>query len=273
MLKRKIAEILRKINLLQAADNIIFIGEYLKNRKANLDFKKRHPHFLTPPPHLAYDAYNHVNWENYQRTGLKHAELISHLIRKHLSESEIRICEWGCGPARVLRHLKTIDGLNNVELIGTDYNKESINWCKKHINKILFINNNLEPPLPLEVKDCDCIYAISIFTHLSEKMHHAWIEELFGRLKPNGILIFTTHGDLLKHELLARDRRKYELGLLVTNEKTKEGKKHFAAYHPPDFVRKNLLKNYQLLEHISDPSGYLLMHEVWIAKKSSSNNS
>ncbi len=42
------------------------------------------------------------------------------------------------------------------------------------------------------------IHAISIFMHLSETMHYAWINELYRILKKDGILIFTTHGELCK---------------------------------------------------------------------------
>ena len=126
----------------------------------------------------------------------------------------------------------------------------------------------VEPPLPLETELFDCVYAISIFTHLSEKLHYAWIEELFRLIKPNGILIFTTHGDVCaKKILLPAEKEKYDSGCLVIKNRTREGKKLFAAYHPPQWIKKRLLKDYVVVKHMSNAATYQLEQEVWCVKK------
>jgi SAM-dependent methyltransferase len=267
--KQKVAHYLRKFHLLQFADYLMFVGNVLKNRKPNKLFVAQHPDFIPPPAHLAYDAYNHANWQSYYDTGLRHSGLISDLIREHVSENEIQICEWGCGPARVIRHLEKIGGFGKIELFGTDYNEKSINWCKKNIKNVRFFKNNSEPPLPLKAEIFDCVYAISIFTHLSERLHYAWIEELFRTIKPNGILIFTTHGDLSAKRLLPADKEKYDSGNLVIKDQIKEGKKLFAAYHPPQFIKMKLLKGCVVIKHIIDTAAYQLEQEVWVVKKTS----
>jgi SAM-dependent methyltransferase len=198
-----------------------------------------------------------------------HATLISDLIREYITENEIKICEWGCGPARVVRHLEKIDGFEKVESFGTDYNEKTIDWCKKNIKNVHFAKNSLEPPLPLEAEAFDCVYAISVFTHLSERLHYAWIGELFRIIKPNGILIFTTHGDISAKRLLAADKKTYDTGSLVIKDQIKEGKKFFAAYHPPQFIKKKLLKGYVIIKHISNTAPYQLEQEVWVVKKAS----
>jgi len=267
--KQKIARLLRRFHLLKLADNIMLLMDILKNRKYNQIFLSEHPDFVPPPYSLAYDTYNHTNWGNYYNMGLRHSTLIADLIREYISENEIKICEWGCGPGRVIRHLDKINGFGKVELFGTDYNKKSIEWCKENIKNAHFGENSLEPPLPLENNSFDCVYALSIFTHLSEKMHHAWLEELFRIIKPNGILIFTTHGDLYAKRLLPSEKAIYNSGCLVIIDKVKEGTKHFAAYHPPQFIKTKLLKNYVILKHIKHPESYQLEQDVWIAKKKS----
>ena len=234
--RQKVANLLRSINLLQFVDRLIFVGNILKNRKTNQLFLTEHPGFIYPPAHFAFDAYNHTNWQTYHEMGLKHSRLVSDLIREFAAEKEIKICEWGCGPARVIRHLDEIGGIEKVELFGTDYNERSINWCSKNIKNVHFSKNNLEPPLTFEDAYFDCIYAISIFTHLSEKMHHAWVKELSRILKPNGILIFTTHGDHSAEKLLPAEKSKYDSGVLVVKNQVKEGNKLFAAY--PPFCKK-----------------------------------
>ena len=142
-IRQVVAYYLQKLHLLQFADYLEFLGNVLKNRKPNQTFLNEHPDFIPPPAHLAYDAYNHTNWQTYYDMGLRHSELISDLIKEYISENEIKICEWGCGPARVIRHLYKIDGFKKIELFGTDYNEESVSWCEKNINNVQFLKNNL----------------------------------------------------------------------------------------------------------------------------------
>jgi hypothetical protein len=172
--KRRVAHFLRKAHLLQLADHLMFVGDFFKNRESNKLFIVENPDFIPPPIHLSYDAYSHTNFQRYYDMGLRHSELISDLVREYIFENEIKICEWGCGPARVIRHLDNMNGFSKIELYATDYNKKSINWCNKNIKNAQFFLNNLEPPLPLGSNLFDCVYAISIFTHLSEKSHYAW---------------------------------------------------------------------------------------------------
>jgi ubiquinone/menaquinone biosynthesis C-methylase UbiE len=257
---------LRKFHLLGLIDHLMYLGDILKHRKANQAFLARHPDFIPPPIHLAYDAYNHTNWKAYHNMGLRHSELISDLIKEYISEQEIKICEWGCGPARVIRNLNKINGYKKIELFGTDYNEESINWCKKYIKSVSFLKNLLEPPLPFDANQFDCVYAISVFTHLSEQLHYDWIEELFRIIKPGGILIFTTHGDICAKRLLPAEKEKYDSGCLVVRGLIKEGKKHFVAYQPSQFIKEELLKDHFIVKHIKDASTYQLEQEVWCVK-------
>ena len=70
----------------------------------------------------------------------------------------------------------------------------------------------------------DIIYGISIFTHLSEKMHFSWTKELTRVLKNDGILFLTTHGDAHKFKLLPKEQVIYENGNLVVHGYKKEGR-------------------------------------------------
>ena len=264
---RYITNLLRGIYLLQLVDTVVFALDVIRNHRANKRFLIRHPHYSTPPKYLAYDAYNHTNWDGYYEGGMSHSRLISDLVREFIPRKNIKIFEWGCGPARVIRHLNDITGYEKIELYGSDYNEKSIEWCKKTIKHVHFFNNKLTPPLPFDNAMFDCVYAISIFTHLSEKMHYAWIEELFRVLKPDGILIFTTQGNFYSEKLLPVDKALYDSGELVIKGKTKEGKKLYSAYHPPKFIENKLLNGQVVLRHIDTPSNYNLQQEVWIVRK------
>jgi len=265
--KKQIGRFLQKSNLIQLVDTTKLLVSILRNRNKNRQFLNEHPGFVPPPYFLSYDAYNHTNWTQYYHLGLSHSRLMKELIQKHISRKKIKVCEWGCGPARVIRHMGEIDGFDEVELVGTDYNKASINWCRGNIDNIQFEENSLAPPLPLESGTLDCIYAISIFTHLSEEMHFLWVDELFRLLKPDGILIFTTHGDRFVSHLSPLEKERYDSNRLVMIDNVREGKKHFAAFHPPQFIKKTLLKKYRVVEYLPSPDSYQLGQDVWVVGK------
>jgi SAM-dependent methyltransferase len=267
----RLANLLRHTHLLPLADYVLFRLNILKNKDSNSRFMREHPGFVPPPVHLAYDAYNHTDWRVYFEIGKKHADIIADLVNEHIRAGEIHVCEWGCGPARVIQHLVNLPKYTKVHLLGTDYNKETIAWCQRHVKGIEFIPNRLEPPLSIGSSTLDCVYAISVFTHLSKEMHYLWIDELFRVLKPGGLLIFTTHGDLCADRLLGSQRAQYDAGDLVAIGKVKEGKKHFSTYHPSRFVENELLKGHAVVKHFNVPEQYKLIQDVWAVRKSGAN--
>ncbi|MDV7395980.1 class I SAM-dependent methyltransferase, partial [Arthrospira platensis SPKY1] len=110
-----------------------------------------------------------------------------------------RILDWGCGPARIVRHLPGL--LPDSEIHGTDYNPNTIAWCKANIKGVQFEKNELDPPTVYPDKHFDLIYGISIFTHLSEPRHFSWFDELMRIAKPGAVILLTTHGNLYKRVL------------------------------------------------------------------------
>lgn len=254
--------------MLEWADSLLFVWDRLRNLGENRAFRRGNPNYPTPPAHLAFDAYNHVNWPAYQETGRTHAGLVSGLVAEFLPVADrVRVLEWGCGPGRVLRHLDRIPGFGLVDRTGTDYNAASIEWCRSALQGIDFERNSLEPPLPLEAESFDCVYAISIFTHLSERNHHAWVHELLRVLKPGGLLIFTTHGDRCASRLLPEELSRYRSGKLVVKGRVQEGRKLFAAYQPPAFVREHLVAGHTVLRHLEDAREFQLAQDVWCVRK------
>ncbi len=153
-------------------------------------------------------------------------------------------------------------------LYGADYNRRTIAWCRRNIAGVEFIDNDLSPPLPLPPEQMDCVYALSVFTHLSEAMHDAWRGELARVLRPGGVLILTTHGDCFRdRNLSATEQRDYDAGRLVVRGAVREGKKFYAAFHSPQFVRNRLLAGFDLLAHVPCPRDWALEQDVWVARK------
>ncbi len=259
-----VANILRKTHLLGFANYLFFARSILLNYKKNKIFKEKHKEFFTPSSHLSFDAYGHVNLGYYYSSGRTHAKAMAKIINKNIEQEEVAICEWGCGPGRVIRYIETFLEDKVVTLYGCDYNVESVRWCQENFKHINFIENNLEPPLSYNSNSFDCLYAISVFTHLSEPMHTAWIKELQRVVKPGGIIIITTHGDLSSLSRLSRDEALlYGTGQIVVRGSVEEGKKWFLAYHPESYVSNVLLYGWDILSHEKLEGAE---QDVWVAR-------
>jgi len=258
-----IAFVLRKFRLLQCVDWIYYIKNLMDNRKINKEFISNHSDFPVPPAHLVFDSRGNVNWKLYFNSGIAHAKIIADIIKKEIKTDHIRIFEWGCGPGRIIRHLKGALGDKQIDLYGSDYNAKSVEWCQDNIEGIKFFVNQIQPPLPFEANSLDCLYAISVFTHLSEAMHFEWIREILRVVKPNGLIIITTHGDSASDRLLLNEKQSYDSGKLIVRGDLKEGKKWYLAYHPPEFIRNQLLEACKIVYH----SGFELTQDIWAARK------
>jgi SAM-dependent methyltransferase len=261
--------LLRLAGLLKFADSIKFVWGRLKAWPSNIGFHQRHPGFALPPRHLAFDALNHINWERYRRTGLQHAGLFARLIREHdAAGAPLDVLEWGCGPGRLIRHVKDLLPGKEVRLTGSDYNPESIAWCRQNLPGIRFVENGLNPPLAFPDASFDVIYSFSVVTHLSETVQLAWMKELRRVLKPGGLLICTTHGDEYRHLLASRDELDaYDAGHIVVQGKYEEGKKWFVAIHPEPFVRNRLLEGLDDVRRVAALPEDGVLQDVWVARK------
>jgi trans-aconitate methyltransferase len=267
MNKQSIVRILRNTRLLSTFDYLRFVMDVYRNLSSNGQFQTQHPEFVLPPKFLAYDAYASTNAEMYYRSGRELAAYFAELIQKYaVSSAAIKIFEWGCGPARIIRHLPAMFPGQAVDVHGSDYNQRTIKWCQRHVPAITFLSNKLEPPVPCPDGYFDCIYNFSVFTHLSELSHYQWIAELRRMLVPGGILIMTTHGNTSRSHLLESEAHDYDAGNLVVRGKVAEGKRCYVAYHSPEFVSRKLLSGFEILEHISSPT-VTYPQDVWVARK------
>jgi SAM-dependent methyltransferase len=266
MIKEKISQLLRRTGLLYSSDKIRFYLELFKNRKINRKFRADNPTIALPPDYLIYESFQ-INYHKYYTESINAAKWLHDHFANYLNLERKKILDWGCGPGRIIRHLPQIIN-NDCEYFGTDYNSESIEWCSKNLPGINFQKNSLTPHLPYPNEHFDIIYGISIFTHLSEQMHHDWYFELCRVLKPGGIMLMTTQGDNFKIKLTPYELIKYNSGVIVIRGNVKEGHRTFSAFQPKQFMRK-LFSNVEILDHIETipEKGRWLPQDVWIVKK------
>jgi ubiquinone/menaquinone biosynthesis C-methylase UbiE len=262
--KAKISKYLRDYKLLFLSDKMRFFLIKFKNKKNNHLFKKNNPNIILPPDYLMYESFR-LDYKRYFEGGKNTANWLKEIFGKHKNLENLKILDWGCGPARVIRHFPNI--LNNSVFFGTDYNENSIIWNKKNIKNINFNLNSLEAKLPYENNFFDVIYGISIFTHLSEEKHLEWKKELYRILKPEGILLLTLQGDAFKSILTEEENKIYDNGDIIVRGKVKEGHRTFSAFHPKNYVN-NLFYDMKILEHIeSKNNNGNLEQDVWVFQK------
>ena len=194
-----------------------------------------------------YESFQ-LNFEKYYSGGRKTTEWLLNLCRPFLDLEEATMLDWGCGPARIVRHLP--DLLPGATVHGTDYNRKTIAWCKEAIPEVEFGVGKLAPPLEYPDAHFDLIYGISIFTHLSEANHVAWLTELARILKPGGVLFLTTQGDIFRQKLTPTEKTQYDGGSLVVRGGVKEGHRVYSAFQPPSYFRDLCKGQLTVQQHI-----------------------
>lgn len=265
MKKQGISSLLRKLRVLHLADKLRFYIQKRKNRKANREFREKYPEVVLPPDYLIYESFQ-LNYHKYYVQSKEGARKLVDLFKQHIDLKNKNILDWGCGPARILRHLPELVG-NGCAYYGTDYNARTIDWCTKNLPEINFNANTLEAKLPYEDNFFHVIYGISIFTHLSEELHHQWYAELFRILKPGGIMMLTTQGDIFRAKMTPVELEQYNKGELVVRGQVTEGHRIFSAFQPKQFMN-SLFSNATVVDHIElPPVNQWYPQDKWIVRK------
>src|SRR5205085_7059308 len=125
-----------------------------------------------------------------------------------------------------------------------------IRWCREHLPFGQFDVNGLEPPLPYAEHQFDVVYAVSVFTHLTEPLQHEWMAELRRVVKPSGLVLFTTRGDSWAWKLSPEERSRYDRGDLVIRYGDVPGTNLCAAFHPWRYVHERLAAGFIVTESL-----------------------
>lgn len=155
------------------------------------------------------------------------------------------ILDFGCGVGRVLRHWRLPP---SVEIHGTDYNPNLVDWCRAHLPHARFHLNALDPPLDFPDERFDLVYALSVFTHLPEAGQHAWMAELTRVLRPGGYMLISLHGRAYLDQLSSSERSAFEAGEMVVWHAEEAGRNACAAYHPEPWVRERMSEGLELID-------------------------
>ncbi len=177
-----------------------------------------------------------------------HGELIRSVVEESGSHIEDlgAILDFGCGYGRVLREWWR---LPRTRVFGCDIDPKAVEWCNSKLPFAEVTANHLAPPLPYEGSSFDLVYALSVFTHLSESLQRPWIEECMRVLRPAGLLLFSTLGEhyVSLGRLTDSERLSFRDGNIVVLFDTSAGTSLCSAYHPYEYVRRELASGFELV--------------------------
>ncbi|WP_321335707.1 class I SAM-dependent methyltransferase [Breoghania sp.] len=101
-----------------------------------------------------------------------------------------RVLEFASGYGRVTRHLKkTID----CEVHASDIHPQACEFIEKEL-QVTAIVSDYEPENFKTTTNYDFVFALSLFSHLPDRLFGRWLKRLYDCLEVNGVLLVTTIG-------------------------------------------------------------------------------
>ena len=175
------------------------------------------------------------------------------------------ILDFGCGSGRVARHWAGVEG---PEIHGCDYNREPVAWCAVSLPFLHATRNELEPPTPYVAGSFDLVYALSVFSHLSEPIQRAWIAEFRRILRPGGLLVVSVLGEAARDRLADPARERFDRGELVVERPRMAGSNACTVYHPRRYVTSSLLAEFgDVLPFDLGSPDLVLLQDAYIARR------
>jgi SAM-dependent methyltransferase len=264
-MKKILLRWIRWMGWMNGFDRAYFSWNRFRNAKKNRQFRKENPQVKLPPDYMLYEAYR-LDYAAYYQDGADTAAALVQQWKEHGMPGHARILEWGCGPARIIRHLPAL--LPSADIYGTDYNSATIGWCRRNIEGVNFDTNDLNPPLRYENNSFDVVYALSVFTHLSKKNHDEWMNELHRILRPGGLLLLTTQGQAFMVKLAPEERQLFGSGALVVRDHVQEGHRSYSAFQPEKYMHALFSNRWKVVKFAAGtPQSWGPEQDTWIVQK------
>jgi cyclopropane fatty-acyl-phospholipid synthase-like methyltransferase len=159
------------------------------------------------------------------------------------------ILEFGCGFGRLIQYMFKL--VPNAKIHGCDVLLQAVAACRRKFSRGVFLVNHSAPPVNFADHQFDFIYSYSVFTHLSETNHRAWLTELARLLKSGGVMLhsiksyaFLHRASLFSPEALS----KYELPTSITEFVSQQKRYHYVIDNPctPEYGLTIISKDYVL---------------------------
>lgn len=170
----------------------------------------------SPPPYPPLGLMNRVcSLEGrgdpvaaYEALGAEARDALLDLLPDGWSFTGKRVLDFGCGAGRTLRQF--VVEASEGEFWGADIHRASIGWLRQNLRPPFnVVESNDDPPLGFDRGEFDLVWALSVFTHLTDNSL-PWLIELHRLLRPGGFLIATYmgryNGEVFTHEPWDEDR-------------------------------------------------------------------
>lgn len=211
-----------------------------------------------PPPLLRHRVHGVADAKSFIEVGKACTQDIILQLDKigRPLETFSNVLDFGCGCGRTFLHLEGYR--DKCHFFGCDINPPLIKWCNENILWVEAMVNGFLPPTTYKKEQFDLIYAISVFTHLSEDHQFKWLEELKRISSKDAIILISIHGPSI------RDRLKRTKSLSILEEKgfyfevegtglfKQDGLPDFyqTAFHTENYICREWSKYFKVLNYI-----------------------
>jgi SAM-dependent methyltransferase len=150
----------------------------------------------------------------YEELGAQTKAGLTGLLPADWSFDGKRVLDFGCGAGRTLRHFLP-EARGHTEVWGVDIDRASVAWLQQELCPPLHVREApADPPLGLDHGSFDLIWALSVFTHLTDSSL-PWLLELHRLLKPGGLVVATYMGRWNSDELAGEPWDEDSVGMNV----------------------------------------------------------
>ncbi len=265
-LKQQIKNIFTRLNALAVLDRFNYLYANFKYLAKNKNFKKRNPDFAFPTNYYLYETYR-LDYQQYKEDGELTAKEIIEWTSKYI-QGEFKILEWGCGVARIIRHIPNLIGANSM-VVGVDINADMINWNSANISNVNFKKIDYSPPTFFDDNQFNLVFALSVFTHIESKFQADWLAEIQRIISDNGVFLFTTHGSKFEINLDAHERETLHNEGALTIDYKQKGHRMMSTYNKYESFKIIVQEHFEILEYYSgaDYPGKVGGQDLWIVRK------
>ncbi len=163
-----------------------------------------------------------------------------------------RVLDFGCGAGRVLRHF--LPEASEAEFWGSEIDEPSVRWIEQNLSPPLHVVHHGEsPPLRAPSGHFDLVYAMSVFTHITDEWS-AWLLELHRLLAPDGLLLATFLGPDMIAPLQGERWSDDRIGLNVTRCGTSWAEGGPNTFISPWWLRAHWGRAFEIVR--VEPQGY-----------------
>jgi SAM-dependent methyltransferase len=194
-------------------------------------------------------------YAGYERLGRQRRAEILALLPEGWSFEQKRVLDFGCGAGRVLRHF--LEEAQSGEFYGCDIDGPSVEWLNANLSPFRAVQNAELPPLPWPDRSFDLIWALSVFTHLTDHWS-AWLLELHRLLDTDGLLIATFLGEGMSETIAGEPWEEDRIGMNVLRQSLSWDKGGPTVLHSPWWIREHWGRIFAV--EALEPLGYML-HE------------